>query len=99
MWPGAIPIIFAENRHWKQVPSELPFLAILVGTIFGAAINVYNQILYNRKSGGKVCPELRLPPMMLGSVLFSGGELSTVFLLIASGLFYVCFSPFLRLFL
>ncbi|EXJ87696.1 hypothetical protein A1O1_04621 [Capronia coronata CBS 617.96] len=70
---GAIPIIFAENRHWKQVPSELPFLAILVGTFIGAGINVYNQLLYNKKSGGKVVPELRLPPMMLGSVFFSGG--------------------------
>ncbi|EXJ82933.1 hypothetical protein A1O3_06750 [Capronia epimyces CBS 606.96] len=70
---GAIPIIFAEHRHWKLLPSELPFLAILVGTIIGAAINVYNQLIYNRKAGGKVAPELRLPPMMLGSVLFSGG--------------------------
>ncbi|KAL2411326.1 Efflux pump bik6 [Exophiala dermatitidis] len=70
---GAIPIIFAENRHWKQVPSELPFLAIMVGAMIGAGINVYNQLVYNRKSGGKVCPELRLPPMMLGSFLFSGG--------------------------
>ncbi|KAL2431438.1 Efflux pump bik6 [Exophiala dermatitidis] len=70
---GAIPIIFAENRHWKQVPSELPFLAIMIGAMIGAGINVYNQLVYNRKSGGKVCPELRLPPMMLGSFLFSGG--------------------------
>ena len=71
---GAIPIIFAEHRHWKEFPSLLPFLAILLGAVSGAVINVYNQIIYNRKSGGKVAPELRLPPMMFGSFLFSSGE-------------------------
>ncbi|EXJ56847.1 hypothetical protein A1O7_07191 [Cladophialophora yegresii CBS 114405] len=70
---GAIPIIFAQNRHWKQVPSELPFLAILLGAVTGAVINIFNQIVYNRKAGGKVAPELRLPPMMFGSFLFAAG--------------------------
>ncbi|OAP63296.1 hypothetical protein AYL99_02523 [Fonsecaea erecta] len=70
---GAIPIIFGEHRHWKLLPAELPFLAILVGAITGAAINIYNQLVYNRKSGGQVAPELRLPPMMFGSFLFSSG--------------------------
>ncbi|KIW52900.1 hypothetical protein, variant 1 [Exophiala xenobiotica] len=74
---GAIPIIFAEHRHWKEFPSLLPFLAILLGAVSGAAINVYNQIIYNRKSGGKVAPELRLPPMMFGSFLFSSGMFLT----------------------
>jgi len=70
---GAIPIIFAEHRHWKPLPSELPFLAIQVGAIGGACINVYNQIVYNRKAHGKLNPELRLPPMMGGSVAFAAG--------------------------
>jgi len=70
---GAIPIIFGENRHWKQVPSVLPFLAIMLGAITGAIINVYNQLVYNHKAGGKTAPELRLPPMMLGSFLFAAG--------------------------
>ncbi len=70
---GAIPIIFGENRHWKLVPSELPFLAIMLGAITGCAINIYNQLVYNRKAGGKVAPELRLPPMMFGSFLFAAG--------------------------
>jgi len=73
---GAIPIIFAEHRHWKEVPSELPFLAILLGAVTGAGINVYNQLIYNKKAGGKIAPELRLPPMMFGSFLFSSGEWS-----------------------
>ena len=71
---GAIPIIFGEHRHWKQVPSELPFLAILLGAVSGAGINVYNQLIYNKKAGGKIAPELRLPPMMFGSFLFSCGK-------------------------
>jgi hypothetical protein len=62
------------------LPSELPFLAILVGAVSGAALNIYNQIIYNRKSGGKVAPELRLPPMMFGSFLFSSGEFRTGFM-------------------
>ena len=70
---GAIPIIFAENRGWKQLPSELPFLAILIGAVTGAIINVFNQLVYNRKADGKVAPELRLPPMMFGSFLFASG--------------------------
>lgn len=49
-------------------------MAILVGAVTGAGINVYNQLVYNRKSGGKTAPELRLPPMMFGSFLFSAGE-------------------------
>ncbi|KAL6246854.1 hypothetical protein RBB50_006161 [Rhinocladiella similis] len=74
---GAIPIIFSEHRKWKELPSELPFLAILVGAVTGAGINVYNQLVYNRKSGGKTAPELRLPPMMFGSFLFSAGMFVT----------------------
>jgi len=77
---GAIPIIFAEHRGWGQVVSVLPFLAILVGTILGAAINVYNQLRYNRivkKVGKSVIPEARLQPMAFGSVLFAAGMFTT----------------------
>jgi len=77
---GAIPIIFAEHRGWKQVVSELPFLAILIGTVLGAAINTYNQFRYNtiaEKLGKSVVPEARLPPMAFGSVLFSAGMFTT----------------------
>lgn len=70
---GAIPIIFSEQRGWKAVPSSLPFLGIMIGAIIGAGINVVNQLIYNRKAHGTVNPELRLPPMMFGSVVFAGG--------------------------
>jgi len=77
---GAIPIIFGEIRGWKPLPAVLPFLSILIGTFIGCAANVYNQTIYNKAyhaAGNRAVPEKRLPPMMLGSVLFSGGQFLT----------------------
>ncbi|KJZ75301.1 hypothetical protein HIM_05227 [Hirsutella minnesotensis 3608] len=74
---GAIPIIFGELRGWTPVVATLPFICILIGAILGASLNVYNQMLYNKAyhaAGDRPVPEKRLPPMMLGSVLFSGGQ-------------------------
>lgn len=74
---GAIPIIFGEIRGWTPFVSTLPFLCILVGALLGCAANVYNQLLYNKAyhaAGDRAVPEKRLPPMMVGSVLFSGGQ-------------------------
>jgi MFS transporter, DHA1 family, multidrug resistance protein len=74
---GGIPIIFGEERGWKQVPATLPFLCILIGAILGACANVYNQTIYNKAyhaAGNRAVPEKRLPPMMFGSVLFSAGQ-------------------------
>jgi hypothetical protein len=72
-----IPIIFGEMRGWPAVSATLPFLGILVGAIIGCSINAYNQLLYNKVYhvvGNRAVPEARLPPMMLGSVLFSAGQ-------------------------
>jgi MFS transporter, DHA1 family, multidrug resistance protein len=74
---GAIPIIFGDVRGWSSFVATLPFLCILIGAILGAATNVYNQTLYNKAyhaAGNRAVPEKRLPPMMLGSVLFSAGQ-------------------------
>lgn len=74
---GGIPIIFGEVRGWKQLPATLPFLGMLLGAFLGGAANVYNQLLYNkayRAAGNRAVPEKRLPPMMVGSVLFSAGQ-------------------------
>src|SRR3569833_6883 len=73
---GGIPIIFNEVRKWPPFVATLPFLCILIGAILGCGINVYNQTLYNKayhSAGNRAVPEKRLPPMMLGSLLFSGG--------------------------
>ncbi|RYP72098.1 hypothetical protein DL771_004429 [Monosporascus sp. 5C6A] len=77
---GAVPIIFHELRGWPFLSSELPFLALLLGSVTGAAVNVANQLYYNRAyrgAGDRPVPEKRLPPMMLGSVLFAGGQFVT----------------------
>lgn len=70
---GAIPIIFSELRHWHPFVATLPFLALQIGGIIGAGVNILNQVYYNRKAHGVVIPELRLLPMMGGSIAFSAG--------------------------
>ncbi|ORY03329.1 major facilitator superfamily domain-containing protein [Clohesyomyces aquaticus] len=77
---GAIPIIFGEIRGWKPFVASLPFLCILIGATLGCGANVYNQTLYNKAyhaAGNRAVPEKRLPPMMIGSVLFSAGQFLT----------------------
>ncbi|CEJ58968.1 Putative Synaptic vesicle transporter SVOP and related transporters [Penicillium brasilianum] len=73
---AAFPIVFQEIRGWNQVVGALPFLAYLVGIIIGAVINVSNQRFYLKRfkaNNNRAVPEARLPPMMLGSVLFAAG--------------------------
>ncbi|KAJ5162333.1 hypothetical protein N7492_007725 [Penicillium capsulatum] len=70
------PIVFQEHRHFSRVISELPFLGLLVGVICALLINIANQPLYKRaveKNQGRAVPEARLPPMIIGGFLFSGG--------------------------
>ncbi|KAH8681639.1 major facilitator superfamily domain-containing protein, partial [Xylariales sp. PMI_506] len=72
---GSVPIIFGEVRGWSPLPAELPFLGLLLGALTGCGINIVNQHYYNKvyhASGNHAVPERRLPPMMLGSVLFAG---------------------------
>lgn len=77
---GGIPIIFGEIRGWNILVAELPFLCILIGAMLGCAANVYNQFRYNKAyhaAGNRAVPEERLPPMMVGSVIFSAGQFVT----------------------
>ncbi|KAL4779339.1 major facilitator superfamily domain-containing protein [Aspergillus varians] len=70
------PIVFRENRHWKPIPSTLPFLGILTGVISAALIQLLNQPLYKRavrKNNGKAVPEARLPPLIAGGLLLTAG--------------------------
>lgn len=73
---AAFPIVFQEVRGWNQVVGALPFLAMLIGILFGAAINLFNQRFYIKRfkaNNNSAVPEARLPPMMLGSIVFAGG--------------------------
>lgn len=77
---GAVPYIFGTLRGWTLLQSMLPFLGITLGCIVGAALNTFNQLAYNKAyeaAGQRAIPEKRLPPMMLGSVMFAGGQFVT----------------------
>jgi hypothetical protein len=74
---GAIPIIFHEIRGWHPIVAALPFLSIIIGASMGCATNIYNQFRYNKAyhaAGKRAVPEMRLPPMILGSFLFCGSQ-------------------------
>ncbi|GHJ84330.1 hypothetical protein NliqN6_0732 [Naganishia liquefaciens] len=75
---GAIPIVYEENRGWSPVVGTLPFLSVLIGCFIAAAINItYSNTIFRRalenSEDGKAQPEMRLPPMMLGSITFPIG--------------------------
>ncbi|PWY67301.1 MFS multidrug transporter [Aspergillus eucalypticola CBS 122712] len=73
---ASFPIEFQEVRGWNQVVGALPFLAYLVGILFGACINLFNQKFYIARfkaNNNFPVPEARLPPMMLGSIVFAAG--------------------------
>lgn len=70
------PIVFSEQRHWGPVVSTLPFVALTVGILSALFINIGNQPFYFRavqKNKGRPVPEARLPPVLIGSVLFTTG--------------------------
>ena len=63
-------------RGWGPVVSQLPFLALLLGCLFAAVVNILNNIYYGKKlvaNHFKPVPEARLPPMMMGGFAFSAG--------------------------
>ena len=67
------PIVFAQNRRYSLVVSTLPFLGLFIGVLFAVLINLANQPRYMRivdQHDGKPVPEARLPPMLLGGLLF-----------------------------
>ncbi|KAK1150197.1 hypothetical protein N8T08_000099 [Aspergillus melleus] len=73
---AAFPVEFQEVRGWNQVVGALPFLAYLVGILFAAAVNLLNQKFYIKRlraNNDFPVPEARLPPMMIGSILFAAG--------------------------
>lgn len=73
---ASFPVIFQETRGWNNLTGNLPFLAVLVGIIFGAALNWWNQRYYIERfvaNDNKPVPEARLPPMMIASVVLVAG--------------------------
>lgn len=70
----AMPFVFKNNYHFVQGVSELPYLSILIGVFAGCAIMILFDISYSKKlERSVVTPEDRLPPMLVGSILFPIG--------------------------
>lgn len=70
------PIVFAEMRHWGPIVSTLPFVSLTIGILFALIINIGNQPFYFRaveRNKGRPVPEARLPPVFIGSILFTTG--------------------------
>ena len=68
--------MFQEIRHWGPVTGNLPFLAMLLGMCGAGLMNIYNNKQYFKlfkANGNRPVPEARLPPMMIGGVLFAIG--------------------------
>jgi DHA1 family multidrug resistance protein-like MFS transporter len=72
----AYPISFQEERGWNQGVGALPFIGILVGVLCGSlTITWITKTRFARKlkKHGKVIPEERLPPMILGAFILPIG--------------------------
>ncbi|ERS96712.1 bicyclomycin resistance protein [Sporothrix schenckii 1099-18] len=71
------PLVFRDARGFGPVAANLPFLALFVGAVVAVGINIANQPLYTRamarQGDGRAVPEARLPPIVLGGLLFSAG--------------------------
>lgn len=54
----------------------LPYLAVFIGIVIGGVINILNNSYFTSKlaqNNNYPVPEARLPPMMIGSILFTAG--------------------------
>lgn len=72
----AIPIIFGSTGYnFSQGVSLLPCIAIILGVEFGGIMNLFFDKRYLRvmKKAGKLLPEERLLPMMIGAIAFPCG--------------------------
>lgn len=72
----AYPIAFSQQRGWTPLIGSLPFLSIIIGVVIGGTIiTIFTKTRFARKmkKHGRVVPEERLPPMMIGAVLFPIG--------------------------
>jgi len=70
------PISFIQQRGWSLGIGSLPFIAVMVGVIIGCLVNyIFIKTRYMRllKQHGRVPPEERLIPMMVGSILLPIG--------------------------
>lgn len=72
----AYRIAFQQIRHYNRGVGSLPMLAMIVDELFACAYLIWQQPKYMeklKKNNDVNVPEWRLPPMVLGGVLYSVG--------------------------
>jgi len=72
----AYPISFSVERGWTDSIGSLPFLAIIVGVLIAAVIIIWitkTRFARKMKQQGKVVPEERLIPMIIGGAILPAG--------------------------
>ena len=70
------PVSFQEQRGYNDGVSALPFLGITVGIIVGGSTITWltiTRFARKLKEHGKVVPEERLPPMIVGAIMLPAG--------------------------
>lgn len=72
----AYPISFQEDRGWSAGLASLPFLGLMIGVLIGSGFFFYNtrtRFVRKCKEAGRLIPEERLIPMMVGSIVLPAG--------------------------
>ncbi|KAK9450522.1 major facilitator superfamily domain-containing protein [Limtongia smithiae] len=72
----AYPIIFYEGYGMEASISSLPYLGLAIGQTLGCILVIsFEPMTYRRvlANGGRVIPELRLIPCIIGSLFFTAG--------------------------
>lgn len=72
----AVPLIFQGKYFFVAGVAELPYISMFIGILVGAAVSLLLEKrikLVMAKNNGKVIPEERLVPMMVGAPFFAAG--------------------------
>ena len=72
----AYPISFSEERGWNEGVGALPFIGITIGVVVGALCIAYatkTRFAAKVKEHGRVLPEERLIPMIIGAFILPIG--------------------------
>lgn len=76
LFTTAFPIVFQQIHGFNEGVSGLCYFGMIIGELLGGAFIILLQPWYNRKldsNNGLPIPEWRLPPAIIGGVVFSGG--------------------------
>lgn len=71
----AVTLVFGDRYRFSQGVAELPYLSLFIGVFIGGAIILFFDRHCTKKMQKQVpvFPESRVPPMLVGSILFPMG--------------------------